>query len=83
MTGIRAVWWGVAPAPLVAYQLAGVLQGRSPSPALIDIAAETARGEAQPAGAGMELQPARLDAVERLCRDVLGTLFAVERPAGR
>ena len=83
VTGIRAVWWGVTPAPLVAYQLAGVLQGRSPTPALIDIAAETARGEAQPAGAGMELQPARLDAVERLCRDVLGTLFGIERPAGR
>ena len=83
VTGIRAVWWGVAPAPLIAYQLAGVLQGRSPTPALIDVAAETARGEAQPAGAGMELQPARLDAVERLCRDVLGALFAVERPAGR
>ena len=83
VTAIRAVWWGVAPAPLIAYQLAGVLQGRSPTPALIDIAAETARGEVQPAGAGMELQPARLDAVERLCRDVLGTLFAVERPAGR
>ena len=83
VTGIRAVWWGVAPAPLIAYQLAGVLQGRSPTPALIDIAAETARGEAQPAGAGMELQPARLDAVERLCRDVLGALFGIERPAGR
>ena len=83
VTGIRAVWWGVAPAPLIAYQLAGVLQGRSPTPALIDIAAETARGEAQPAGAGMALQPTRLDAVERLCRDVLGTLFGVERPAGR
>ena len=83
VTGIRAVWWGVAPAPLIAYQLAGVLQGRSPTPALIDVAAETARGEVQPAGAGMALQPARLDAVERLCRDVLGALFAVERPAGR
>ena len=83
VTGIRAVWWGVAPAPLIAYQLAGVLQGRSPTPALIDVAAETARGEVQPAGAGMALQPARLDAVERLCRDVLGTLFAVERPAER
>ena len=83
VTGIRAVWWGVAPAPLIAYQLAGVLQGRSPTPALIDVAAETARGEVQPAGAGMELQPARLDAVERLCRDVLGALFAVEPPASR
>ena len=55
VTGIRAVWWGVAPAPLIAYQLAGVLQGRSPTPALIGVAAETARGEAQPAGAGMAL----------------------------
>ena len=83
VTGIRAVWWGVAPAPLIAYQLAGVLQGRSPTPALIDVAAETARGEVQPAGAGMALQPARLDAVARLCRDVLGALFAVEPPASR
>ena len=83
VTDIRAAWWGVAPAPLIAYQLAGVLQGRSPTPALIDVAAETARGEVQPAGAGMELQPARLDAVERLCRDVLGALFTVERPASR
>ena len=83
VTGIRAVWWGVAPAPLIAYQLAGVLQGRSPTAALIDIAAETARGEVQPVGAGMALQPARLEAAERLCRDVLGALFAVEPPAGR
>ena len=83
VTGIRAVWWGVAPAPLIAYQLAGVLQGRSPTPALIDVAAETARGEVQPAGAGMALQPARLDAAERVCRDVLGALFAVDRPASR
>ena len=83
VTEIRAVWWGVAPAPLIAYQLAGVLQGRSPTPALIDVAAETARGEVQPAGAGMALQPARLDAVARLCRDVLGALFAVEPPASR
>ncbi len=83
ITGIRAVWWGVAPAPLIAYQLAGVLQGRSPTLALVDVAAETARGEVQPAGAGMTLQPARLEAAERLCRDVLGALFAVEPPAER
>jgi CO/xanthine dehydrogenase FAD-binding subunit len=82
VTEVRAVWWGVAPAPLVAHQLAGVLQGRRPVPALIDIAAQTARGEAQPAGAGMALDAVRLDAVERLCRDALAALFAIERPEG-
>ena len=82
VTDLRAVWWGVAPAPLIAHQLAGVLRGRRPTPALIDVAAQTARGEAQPAGAGTELDAARLDAVERLCRDALGALFAITRPEG-
>jgi len=74
VTDARLVWWGVAPAPLVAYQLAAVLRGRSLTPALIDIAVQTARVEVQPAGAGMELNPARLLAVEQLCREILTTL---------
>ena len=76
VTDLRAVWWGVAPTPLIAHQLAGALQGRRPTSLLLDLAAQTARGEVQPAGAGAELDAARLDAVERLCRDALGALFA-------
>ncbi len=82
VTDLRAVWWGVATAPLIAHQVAGALQGRRPTPDLIDIAAQTARGEAQPAGAGAELDAARLEAVERLCRDALGALFAIAPPGG-
>ena len=82
VTDLRAVWWGVAPAPLIAHQVAGALQGRRPAPALIDIAAQTARGEVQPAGAGAELDTVRLDAVERLCRDALGALFAITPAEG-
>ena len=80
VTDLRAVWWGVAPTPLIAHQLTGALQGRSPTPSLIDLAAQTARGEVQPAGAGAELDAARLDAVERICRDALGALFAAAPP---
>lgn len=82
VTDLRAVWWGVAPAPLIAHQVAGALQGRRPTPALIGLAAQTARGEVQPAGAGAELDTARLDAVERLCRDALGALFGVTPAEG-
>ena len=82
VTDLRAVWWGVAPTPLIAHQLAGALQGRRPTPLLIDLAAQTARGEVQPAGAGAELDAARLDAVERLCRDTLGALFAITPAEG-
>ena len=74
VTEARLVWWGVAPAPLVAYQVAAVLRGRSLTPALIDIAVQTARVEVQPAGAGMELNQARLLAVEQLCREILAAL---------
>ena len=70
----RLVWWGVAPAPLVAHQLAAVLQGRTITPALIDLAAQTARGEVQPAGAGAELEDARLAAVATLCRQTITAL---------
>lgn len=82
VTDLRAAWWGVAPTPLIAHQLAGALQGRRPTSLLLDLAAQTARGEVQPAGAGAELDAARLDAVERLCRDALGALFAVTPAEG-
>jgi CO/xanthine dehydrogenase FAD-binding subunit len=71
----RVVWWGLAPAPFIAREVEGVLQGRSPDAALIDIAAQTARTEAQPAGAGMELDPRRLGVVTDLCRQALTVVF--------
>ena len=72
---VRIVWWGLAPAPFIARQVEGVLQGRRPDGALIELAVQTARTEAQPAGAGMELDARRLDVVTALCREVLTTLL--------
>ena len=47
-----AVIVGVAPYPLRARQIEGALRGRAASPQLLDIAAQTARIEAQPFGIG-------------------------------
>lgn len=77
----RIVWWGLGPGPLFGHQLAGVLQGRRPGEALIRLAAQTARTEAQPAGAGMELGEARLDVVAALCREVLGAILPADAAA--
>ena len=71
----RIVWWGLGPSPLIGHQLAAVLQGRRPGGALIGLAAQTARTEAQPAGAGMELEARRLDVVATLCREVLAAVL--------
>ena len=73
----RCVWWGVGPAPLIAHQIESVLTGRVPHAALVDVAAQTARTEAQPAGAGMEVDPVRIDQIERLCRELLSDLISV------
>lgn len=58
-----AVIAGVAPYPLRARQLEGALRGRAASPQLLEIAAQTARIEAQPFGVGDVLNE---DALERL-----------------
>ena len=70
------VWWGLAPAPFRGPQLAAVLRGRRPDAALFDLAAQTARSEATPAGAGSELLSERLDAAAALCRQLLASLVA-------
>jgi CO/xanthine dehydrogenase FAD-binding subunit len=72
------VWWGLAPAPFRAHQLAGLLRGRIPDAALIELAAQTARTEAQPAGAGMEVDSGRLATVAALTRDLLGSLLPID-----
>lgn len=70
------VWWGLAPAPFRGPQLAAVLRGRRPEAALFDLAAQTARSEATPAGAGGELLSERLDAAAALCRQLVASLVA-------
>ena len=77
----RVVWWGLATTPFIAREVEGVLQGRTPDARLIDVAAQTARTEAQPAGAGMELDADRLEVVTRLCRDTLSAVLLQDTTA--
>lgn len=77
----RIVWWGLGSAPLIGHQLAAVLQGRRPGGTLMGLAAQTARTEAQPAGAGMELEARRLDIVAALCREVLRAILPEDTAA--
>ncbi len=62
---------GIAPYPLRARQLEGALRGRARSPRLFDIAAETARIEAQPFGVGELLDDDRLDQLAAAARTAL------------
>ena len=74
-----AVIAGVAPYPLRARQLEGALRGRAASPQLLEIAAQTARIEAQPFGVGDVLDE---DALERLAAAAWAALRrALERAA--
>ena len=72
-----AVIAGVAPYPLRARQLEGALRGRTGSSQLLEIAAQTARIEAQPFGVGDVLDE---DALARLAAAVRAALrLALDR----
>ena len=66
-----AVIVGVAPYPLRARQIEGALRGRAASPQLLDIAAQTARIEAQPFGVGDIIEEAALEQLAETTRAAL------------
>ena len=66
-----AVIVGVAPYPLRARQIEGALRGRAASPQLLDIAAQTARIEAQPFGIGDIIDEAALERLAKTTRAAL------------
>ena len=66
-----AVIVGVAPYPLRARQIEGALRGRAASPQLLDIAAQTARIEAQPFGIGDIIDEAALEQLAATTRAAL------------
>ena len=66
-----AVIVGVAPYPLRARQIEGALRGRAASPQLLDIAAQTARIEAQPFGIGDIIEEAALEQLAETTRAAL------------
>lgn len=71
---------GVAPYPVRARQLEALLRGRRLEERLFDLAAQTARAEAQPYGSGDLTAPAAVqhaaDAVRRLCHRLRDRLEA-------
>ncbi len=66
-----AVIAGVAPYPLRARQLEGALRGRAASAQLLEIAAQTARIEAQPFGVGDVLDETALEQLAAAARAAL------------
>lgn len=62
---------GIAPYAVRARQIEGALRGRSVSPQLLEIAAQTARIEAQPFGVGDVIDEASLDQLVRATRSAI------------
>ena len=65
---------GVGPHPIRARQIEGALRGRRLTDPMIDLAAQTARSEAQPYGVGDLTDPAPIDALQALTRQALRRL---------
>ena len=65
---------GIAPHPLRARQIESLVRGRSLDDRVIDLAAQTARSEAQPYGVGDVLDAAKLASVEDCIRRLLNLL---------
>lgn len=66
---------GAGPMPIRARQTEATLHGRRPSAALVEVAAETARQEAQPAGAGWAVDAGVLAAVRDVSRVALSAIL--------
>ena len=62
---------GIAPYAVRARQIEGALRGRSVSPQLLEIAAQTARIEAQPFGVGDVIDEASLDQLVQATRSAI------------
>ncbi len=65
---------GVAPHPIRARQIESAVRGRTLDDRIIDLAAQTARAEAQPYGVGDLTDPAAIDQVEDAVRRLLRRL---------
>jgi len=75
IASVHVALCGVGPLPIRARQTEATLRGRRPAAYLVELAAETARHEAQPFGAGTVLDLEALAAVRDVSREALSAIL--------